>query len=78
MYKGALTVCLALLLAACSSTIQPVNCATAERDIKNLEIDKIYFISNFGGGLEAEIQEHIDQIKQTCGPSTDFSDIVEG
>ncbi len=68
MYKGGLTVCLALLLAACSSTIQPVNCATAERDVKSLEFDKVYHVSQLGGGLEAELQEQIDNIKQTCGP----------
>ncbi len=67
MYKGALRVCLALLLAACSSTIQPVNCATARRDIINMEFDKIYHLTSMSGGLESELQEQIDEIKQTCG-----------
>ena len=46
--KSALTVCLALFLAACTSMSQEaktvkkqlVNCATAERDIKILENEK--------------------------------------
>ncbi len=65
MYKGALTVCLALLLAACSSMYQepkPVNCATAERDIKKLESDRI-----LGGVDETMTEALIDEIKQTCG-----------
>ena len=48
MHKGALSVCLALLLAGCTSMSQeaktikkkPVNCATAKADIKVLEGEK--------------------------------------
>ncbi len=75
MYKGALTVCIVLLLSACSSLSpkakavmnQPVNCATAERDIKTLETEKHYHVSQLGGGYERELQEEIDEIKKTCG-----------
>ena len=59
MNKSPLTLCLALVLAGCTSmsqeakTIkkQPVNCATAERDIKILENEKASVSSQAVSGV---------------------------
>ncbi len=69
MYKGTLTVCLALLLAACSSMSQeaPYNCANAERDIKKLEANILAGSDVYPDPYINQAKNEIDRIKYDCG-----------